>query len=294
MAIASGVATSRPRARVGRLAVLVQIGQDEHRLGVRAGGRAGPSATCRPRSGSRPTRPAPARPRDRRQPRLRPAGGTRPGTIRSAGGAQGRSARSGARGSRSRRGRARGSCLQGWSSRLQGASRGRNSHPRAVTDGATSTPSSTTLSSTAIAALWPATPLTPPPRRALAPQMNMRGWSVSTPQLPTSAADSAHGQARSPWKMLPRGRRRSRSRSSGVFASTHGRAVGVARQAVADRLGQVLVERVQVALGHASRGRRRCRRRTAAPGVCRPNSVSVWRSGGASGARIERSVSEWQ
>ena len=45
--------------------------------------------------------------------------------------------------------------------------------------------------STAIAALWPGTPLTPPPRRAPAPQIQTRGWAVSTPQVPTSPADSA-------------------------------------------------------------------------------------------------------
>ena len=51
--------------------------------------------------------------------------------------------------------------------------------------------------SRAIAALWPGMPLTAPPRRAPAPQMRMRGSSVSTPHAPTSSSDSANGQLRS-------------------------------------------------------------------------------------------------
>ena len=92
-------------------------------------------------------------------------------------------------------------------------------------DAGASAPAATELlaRSTAIAALRPGTPLTPPPRRAPAPQMSTRGSSVSTPQVPTSASVSANGQVRSRWKMLPPGRPSSASRSSGLRASTHGR-----------------------------------------------------------------------
>ena len=44
---------------------------------------------------------------------------------------------------------------------------------------------------TARAALWPGIPLTPPPRRAPAPQIHTFGRVVSTPQRPISHSDSA-------------------------------------------------------------------------------------------------------
>ena len=44
---------------------------------------------------------------------------------------------------------------------------------------------------TAIAALWPGMPLTPPPRRAPAPHSSTRGCAVSTPQPPGSSPSSA-------------------------------------------------------------------------------------------------------
>ncbi len=52
--------------------------------------------------------------------------------------------------------------------------------------------------STAMAALWPPIPLTPPPRRAPAPHSRTRWCGVCTPQRPTSPGLSANGQARSP------------------------------------------------------------------------------------------------
>ncbi len=43
----------------------------------------------------------------------------------------------------------------------------------------------------AMAALWPGMPLTPPPRLAPAPHSSTRGWAVSTPQPPGSSPSSA-------------------------------------------------------------------------------------------------------
>ena len=53
----------------------------------------------------------------------------------------------------------------------------------------------------AMAALRPGMAETPPPRRAPAPQTKTLACSVSTPQRPSSAADSANGHCRSRWKM---------------------------------------------------------------------------------------------
>ena len=76
--------------------------------------------------------------------------------------------------------------------------------------------------STAIAALWPGMPLTPPPRTAPAPHSSTLAWrGLHAPAA--RCPPGAYGKARSRWKMLPPGSRRSRSRSSGVFASMHGR-----------------------------------------------------------------------
>ena len=87
-------------------------------------------------------------------------------------------------------------------------------------------------------------PLTPPPRRAPAPASRTRGCSVSTPQAPDLVV------AAPPTATTGRGGRCGRpaaptsaSRSTGLRTSRHGRAVGVAQQAVLDRLGQHAVHR---------------------------------------------------
>lgn len=49
-----------------------------------------------------------------------------------------------------------------------------------------------------------------------------RGWSVSTPQVPAWAFETAHGHDRSPWKMFPPGIASAASRSTGEVACRHG------------------------------------------------------------------------
>ena len=78
-----------------------------------------------------------------------------------------------------------------------------------------------------MAALWPGIPLTPPPRRAPAPQTRTLAIAVSTPHVPTSDSSSANGHVRSRWKMLPPGSPSSASSSTGVRASRHGSPDGV-------------------------------------------------------------------
>lgn len=91
-----------------------------------------------------------------------------------------------------------------------------------------------------MAALWPGTPLTPPPRTAPAPHSKTLAWRVSTPQRPVPSC--VWGQARSRWKMLPPGRPRSRSRSRGGPGLDARAAVGVGGQTVGEGLGEVGVE----------------------------------------------------
>ena len=138
----------------------------------------------------------------------------------------------------------------------------------------TSRDDGTTLPRIAIAALRPGMPLTPPPRRAPAPPRCTLAMSVSVPQAPASASSSANGQARSRWKMLPRGQRQlvlEVERRLGLEARL---AVRPAQQAVLDRLGEHRVERPQRGLQRlASPPPVPCSNSRA--GVCSANSVSV-------------------
>src|SRR5689334_7712373 len=114
-----------------------------------------------------------------------------------------------------------------------------------------------------MAALWPPTPETPPPRRAPAPQTRIRSWAVATPHG-SSASLSRHGQERSPWKMSPPASATSRPRPSLVGAEQPLRSVQPEQRqrvllAVDDRrVGQrVAVELGRRPLGQLAGGGRR-------------------------------------
>lgn len=139
--------------------------------------------------------------------------------------------------------------------------------PRSVGTGTGHRPSA------AIAALWPGTPLTPPPRTAPAPHSRTLACAVSTPHRPVDSV--AYGKARSRWKIWPPGSRRSRSRSSGVFASMHGSPFASTARQSAIGSSRCASSSASVASRRAARVASLSAAKSRA-GVCRPKRVRVW------------------
>src|SRR5690606_1912158 len=128
-------------------------------------------------------------------------------------------------------------------------------------------------SSTAIAALCPPSPLTPPPRRAPAPQTSTFSQTDATPHLsaavPCGASSSTNGQESGPWKMLPPGSPTDCSRSCVVLASMHGRPA--ASVINSGSIGSASTESREASAAACNSSRLAVRRL----GACRPNRVSV-------------------
>ena len=132
-------------------------------------------------------------------------------------------------------------------------------------------------------------PLTPPPRRAPAPHTSTRGWSVSTPQLPTSASSSANGHAGRGGRCCRRaGRARPRGRAGCAPRGTARPSASRHRQSSIGSASTLSSER-SVAASASPRARRRGRRRTAARACAARSSVSVCAPAArSSGPRIDR------